>query len=65
MITGSEATNVLINVCKGTYTIRAHSTIVRTFKPSYSNDVSGFLLDKTISNEKILMPYVPHEWINK
>jgi hypothetical protein len=64
MITSTEAVRVLINQCKGVYTPRTYSTIERTFKPSYTNDVAGFNYDQQL-NDKILMPYVPHEWINE
>jgi hypothetical protein len=64
MISSTEAVDVLINVCKGTYTIRAHSTIIREFKPSYDKDQAGFNYDKKL-NDKILMPYQPDEWINR
>lgn len=65
MITSTEAVNVLIDVCKGkgTYTIRQHSTRVRDFKPSYEHDSAGFNYDKQL-NDKILVPYRPHAWIN-
>ena len=63
MISSSEAVNVLINVCKGTYTIRQHATTQREFKPSYEHDSAGFNYDNRLNN-KILVPYVPHEWIN-
>ena len=64
MISSTEAVNVLIAECLGTYTVKQHSTTVRTFKPSYDKDHAGFNLDKKL-NDKILMPYVPHEWINE
>lgn len=63
MISGTEAVNVLLAVCKGAYTIRQHSTTERTFKPSYVNTVPGFKNEQLFN--KVLVPYVPHEWINK
>ena len=63
MITGTEAVNVLIAVNKGVYTPRTYSTIERTFEPSYVNNVPGFNNDQLFN--KVLMPYVSHEWINK
>jgi len=63
MISSTEAVNVLIAECKGTYTIRAHSTTVRTFKPSYDKDHAGFNYDKQL-NDQPQMPYQPDDWIN-
>ena len=63
MISASEAVNVLLTVCKGTYTIKQHSTTERTFKPNYVNSVPGFKNEQLFN--KVLSAYVPHEWINK
>ena len=63
MISSTEAVDVLIAECKGTYTIKQHSTTVRTFKPSYDKDHAGFNYDKDLNN-KVLSAYVPHAWIN-
>ena len=63
MITGSEATQVLVDVNKGTYTIKQHATTQREFKPSYTNDMPGFKYDNRL-NDKVLTAYVPHAWIN-
>ena len=63
MISSTEAVNVLLAVCKGTYTPRTSSTIVKDFKPSYVNNVPGFINEQLFN--KVLSAYVPHEWINK
>jgi hypothetical protein len=63
VISGTEAVDVLVAVCKGTYTELAYNTTVREFKPSYVNNVPGFNNDRLFN--KVLMPYVSHEWINK
>lgn len=63
MISATEAVNTLIAQCKGTYTIRQHSTTQRTFKPSYTNTVPGFINEQLFN--KVLSVYVSHEWINK
>ena len=63
MISGTEAVDVLLAVCKGTYTPRTYSTIEREFKPSYDKDLAGFCHEELFN--KVLTTYVPHEWINK
>jgi hypothetical protein len=63
VISAKEAVDTLIAQCNGTYTVKQHSTTVRTFKPSYDKDQAGFNYDQQL-NDKKLMPYVPHEWIN-
>jgi hypothetical protein len=63
VISGTEAVNVLLAVNKGTYTEHKYSTIVRDFKPSYVNNVPGFNREQLFN--KVLAPYVSHEWINK
>ena len=64
MTSANEAVDTLVSVCKGTYVIKQHNTTTRTFKPSYDKDQAGFNYDNKL-NDKILVPYVPHEWINK
>jgi hypothetical protein len=63
VISGTEAVNVLLAVCKGTYTELAYNTTVREFKPSYVNSVPGFNREQLFN--KVLGSYVSHEWINK
>lgn len=63
MISGTEAVDVLLAVCKGTYTELAYNTTVREFKPSYVNNVPGFNNEQLFN--KVLSAYVSHEWINK
>jgi len=45
MITGEEATNVLLEVNRGTYKPRVFSTTSRVFTPSYPNPTREFELD--------------------
>ena len=63
MISATLAVNTLIAQCKGTYTIRQHSTTQRTFKPSYDKDQAGFINEQLFN--KVLSAYVSHEWINE
>jgi hypothetical protein len=63
MISSTLAVNTLIEACKGTYTERTSSTIVKDFKPSYDKDQAGFCHDELFN--KVLSTYVSHEWINK
>ena len=63
MISSTEAVNVLLAVNKGVYTPRQSSTIIRDFKPSYVNNVPGFINEQLFN--KVLSTYVSHEWINK
>lgn len=63
MISSTEAVNVLLTVCKGTYTPRTYNTVERGFKPSYDKDQAGFINEQLFN--KVLTAYVPHEWINK
>ena len=48
MISGEEATNVLLEVNQGTYKPRAFSTTSRTFTPAYPNIPKPFVLDPVI-----------------
>ena len=63
MISSTLAVNTLIAECKGSYEEHAYNTIVREFKPSYTNTVPGFNNEQLFN--KVLSAYVPHEWINK
>ena len=63
MISSTEAVNVLLAVNKGVYTPRQSSTIIRDFKPSYVNNVPGFINEQLFN--KVFSAYVSHEWINK
>ena len=45
MISGEEATNVLLEVNKGVYQPRVFSTTSRTFTPAYPNPAKQFELD--------------------
>jgi len=63
VISSTEAVNVLLAVNKGVYTPRQSSTIIRDFKPSYVNNVPGFINEQLFN--KVFSAYVSHEWINK
>ena len=63
MISAQLAVDTLIEVNHGTYTISKHWTINREFTQTYASPDSTYTPDKELDN-KILMQYVPHEWIN-
>ena len=63
MISSTDAVDTLITQCQGQYDPQAYNTIIRTFEPSYTNQVPGFRNDELFN--KVLSTYVSHGGINK
>jgi hypothetical protein len=63
MISGTLAVQVLRAVNAGEYKEKQHWNTQRDFHMAYKPNTNTYISNSLLDN-KILVPYVPHKWIN-